>query len=249
MLFDTYIVLVMNLILGIQAIQQPRQTVPLHRAALYARAAAHHGLRSQLDPFELIALARHESGFNDAAIGPDGLDCGLTQTRIIYSRYTCAQLQRSAWLAFAEAARELSAYRKSCRGQPDYDRCRLNKYNSGARYARRGFHGRYYLRVRCYAQAARHNVPIAHMCRDARSEDEIALWVRQAVDKRQPQTVSPQLEVAQLSAPQSAMVQGSAPPWQVTVQAIGVPIYEQTEAAIVERRFVQDMRRSAHSTW
>ena len=80
-------------------------------------------------------------------VGPDGKDCGLTQTRVTITKYSCKQLRRSYGLAFQEAAREMKEYGAACRGHADYDRCRLNHYNSGVRYARRGFHGAYWLRV------------------------------------------------------------------------------------------------------
>ena len=54
-----------------------------------------------------------------------------------------------------EGARELAGYSASCRNHADFDRCRLNRYNSGVRYARRGFHGHYWLRVLCFTEAAR----------------------------------------------------------------------------------------------
>jgi hypothetical protein len=181
---ETYVSLILKLIIGIQAIQPARAPVAPERAATYAQAAAYHGLRLGLDPFDLIALARNESDFTDQLVGPDGLDCGLTQTRIIYSRYTCEQLRRSSWLAFAEAARELHAYTRSCQGRDDYDRCRFNRYNSGTRYARSGNAGRYYLRVTCFAEAARHGLPISGRCRDVRSREELDAWVRQAMEER-----------------------------------------------------------------
>lgn len=166
-------VLVLKLIAGIQAIQP--DPLPLSRAAAYARAAAYHGARRGVDPFELVALARHESDFREQAEGPDHLDCGLTQTRVLYSRYSCDELKRSPWLAFGEAAREMAQNQLACAGHADFDRCRLNRYNSGGRYARRGFHGRYYLRVGCFAEAARRQVPTVQHCRDLRSERELAL--------------------------------------------------------------------------
>jgi len=63
-------------------------------------------------------------------------------------------LRRSYRLGFLEGARELSEYQASCRGHGDFDRCRFNRYNSGTRYARKGWAGRYWLRVLCYTQAA-----------------------------------------------------------------------------------------------
>src|SRR4051812_2677822 len=126
---ETYIVLILKLIVGIQAIHPGRAPMPARRAAMYAQAAAYQGLRKNVDPFDLIGLARNESDFNDRRLAPDGLACGMTQTRITYSRYTCQQLQSSPSLAFAEAARELSHNAKRCTGQADYDRCRMNRYN------------------------------------------------------------------------------------------------------------------------
>lgn len=181
---EAYVVLLFKLVGGVQSIQSPDSPVSPQRAALYARAAAYHGQKRSVDPFDLLAVARNESDFNEKAIGPDGLDCGLTQTRVTYSRYRCEQLQRSHWLAFAEAARELSAYANSCAGKEDFDRCRFNRYNSGTRYARRGWPGRYYLRVGCYAEAARRQLPLAPLCRDIQSEEELAGLIARAESDR-----------------------------------------------------------------
>jgi hypothetical protein len=164
---------VLRLAAGILAIQNPSVPVSVDRATAYALAAAYHGMKNGLDPFELIGLARNESDFVENEIGPDGKDCGLTQTRTTNSRFTCNQLRRSYWLAFEEAARELVEYRRSCKNALDYDRCRLNRYNSGVRYARRGEHGHYYLRVMCFADAARHRVAPGRACRRVTSLRQI----------------------------------------------------------------------------
>jgi hypothetical protein len=164
---------VLRLAVGILAIQNPNVPVGMERATAYAVAAAYHGLKNGLDPFELIGLARNESDFVEDEIGPDGKDCGLTQTRTTNSRFTCSELRQSYWLAFEEAARELVEYRRSCRNAVDYDRCRLNRYNSGVRYARTGLHGHYYLRVMCFADAARHQVDPGRACRRVTSRRQI----------------------------------------------------------------------------
>src|SRR5262249_20121195 len=157
---DVYLALVLRLAAGIYAIQAPGVPMSVGRATAYAVAAAYHGTRAGVDPFELVGVARNESDFVENILGPDGQDCGLTQTRVTITRYSCKQLLRSYWLAFQEAAREIKEYSAACRGHDDYDRCRINHYNSGARYARRGFHGKYYLRVACFAEAARVGVDV-----------------------------------------------------------------------------------------
>ena len=124
-----------------------------------------------------IGLARNESDFVPDRIGPDGKDCGITQTRITVSRYRCERLRRDVNLAFREAARELTEYRASCRGAGDFDRCRLNKYNSGYRYARSGWHGRYWLRVLCFAEAARAGVSPGEACRRVGSREKVELLI------------------------------------------------------------------------
>jgi hypothetical protein len=168
-----WLVYVLRLAVGIQAIQANYAPVDEDRAIAYATAAAYHGFRLGIDPFELVAVARNESDFQPTLRGPDGKDCGLTQTRITISRYSCKQLRSSYWIAFAEAARELSEYRDSCVGRPDFDRCRINKYNSGVHYARTGVHGRYYLRIQCFAEAARQGIPVGRECRLVQSRKQI----------------------------------------------------------------------------
>lgn len=271
---ETYVSLILKLIIGIQAVQPARAPVPPERAAVYAQAAAYHGLRLGLDPFDLIALARNESDFTDHLIGPDGLDCGLTQTRIIYSRYTCEQLRRSPWLAFAEAARELHAYTQSCEGKDDYDRCRFNRYNSGTRYARSGTAGRYYLRVSCFAEAARHGLRIAGRCRDVRSREELDAWVRQALQEREGDRLVAQAapEEAEVRSDTTSETSRASPPVRPLMalatfgpsDAIG-PLAGLLAPDVADRRGrgqgtrwprrgrgrrrrPQDMRRRAHST-
>jgi hypothetical protein len=173
-----YTVLVVKLAMGALAIQSPSRPLDFDRAFRYGVAAAWHGARGGVDPFELIALARNESDFVENSRGPDGKDCGLTQTRVTITRYSCRQLRGSYWLAFQEAARELGEYAAACRRKPDYDRCRINKYNSGAHYARRGPHGRYFLRVQCFARAAQDGVPVANACRKVRGKGDIARLLR-----------------------------------------------------------------------
>jgi hypothetical protein len=181
--FDTYLLLIIKLAAGIYAIQAPGVPMTLDRATRYAVAAAHHGIRSGVDPFELAAIARNESDFQEGIRGPDGKDCGLTQTRVTITRYTCRQLLRSYWLAFQEAAREMREYAASCRGKPDFDRCRMNRYNSGVRYAKRGVHGAYWLRVSCFAEAARNGAPVGSACRKVHGRRDIARIVRAAQQK------------------------------------------------------------------
>jgi hypothetical protein len=163
---DLYVASVMKLAAllrltaGIYAIQSPGVPLTMERAAHYAVAATVHGAHAGLDPYELVAVARNESDFVERKLGPDGKDCGLTQTRVTITHYSCAQLRRSYWLAFQEAARELHEYAQSCRGRADFDRCRLNRYNSGIRYAKSGFHGAYWLRVQCFAEGARRGIAV-----------------------------------------------------------------------------------------
>ncbi len=174
-----FMALVLRVAAGIFAIQAPGQPVSLARATSYAFAATYHGLRAGVDPFELIAIARNESDFNENVRGPDGKDCGLTQTRITITRYTCRQLLRSYWIAFQEAAREMKEYGAACRSHGDYDRCRLNHYNSGVHYAKRGVHGAYWLRVQCFADAARAGARVNNLCRKVTGRGDIARVLRQ----------------------------------------------------------------------
>ena len=170
---EWYPVLVLKLAAGALAIQAPQAPLDVTRATDYAFAAAYHGLGAGEDPFELLAIARNESDFVENVRGPDGKDCGLTQTRITITRFTCRQLLRSYWLSFQEAARELREYRQACRHHADLDRCRLNHYNSGARYARHGFHGADWLRVECFTRAAKEGVAVGDECRRVRGRRDI----------------------------------------------------------------------------
>jgi hypothetical protein len=176
MALDGFLALVLRLATGILAIQDPRTAVTSDQAMRWAVAAAFHGAAKAVDPFELIAIARNETDFKEDAVGPDGKDCGITQTRVSYSRYRCRQLRQDAWLAFAEAARELSENQERCtkRAAWDLSRCRVNSYNSGVHYARAGWSGGYWLRVRCFAEAARRGVRPAGDCRRVQSRGDIA---------------------------------------------------------------------------
>lgn len=180
MTIEAYLCLVLKVAAGILAIQAPQRPVAPARATAYAVAATVHGLHAGVDPFELIAIARNESDFVEQLRGPDGKDCGLTQTRITISRYSCRQLLHSYWLDFQEAAREMREYAVACRGHGDFDRCRMNHYNSGIRYARTGFHGAYWLRVRCFAAAARAGLPVENACRSVLSPRDILRVLRRA---------------------------------------------------------------------
>ena len=64
-----------------------------------------------------------------------------------------------------------------CRKRADCDRCRFNRYNSGIHYARHGFHGRYWLRVMCFTEAARAGEP-GGGCLDVTSRRAIARAIR-----------------------------------------------------------------------
>ena len=170
---DLWLAYVLRLAAGIVAIQSPYSPVSQPHALAYAAAATFHGLRAGVDPYELVAIARNESDFIEDQRGPDGKDCGITQTRITNSHFTCRQLRRSYWLGFAEAAREMAEYNGTCRGHADYDRCRINHYNSGSRYARTGEHGRYWLRVMCFASAARAGTTVDSRCRSVHDRGDI----------------------------------------------------------------------------
>ncbi len=178
-MMSLYLALVLRLTAGTHAIQADGVPLSIERAAAYAIAATYHGERAGVDPFELVAIARNESDFVEDSRGPDGKDCGLTQTRVTITKYTCRQLRRSYWLAFQEAARELREYGAACKGHYDYDRCRLNHYNSGAHYARHGVHGLYWLRVQCFATAARQGLPVGETCRHVRGRGDIARLMKQ----------------------------------------------------------------------
>jgi hypothetical protein len=173
----------MRLTAGIYAIQAPGVPMNLTKAAQYAEAATFHGERAGIDPYELIGIARNESDFIETMVGPDGKDCGLTQTRVTITKYSCKQLRHSYWLAFQEAAREMKEYGQACRGHADYDRCRLNHYNSGVRYAKTGFHGAYWLRVACFADAARHGITVGQSCRRVQNRRDIARTLHRGIPR------------------------------------------------------------------
>ena len=172
------LVTVARLSAGIVAIQDPGVAVDPAQANEYAQAAIAAGEQYQVDPFELIGVARVESRFRADEVGPDGKDCGIMQTRVTVTHYKCRQLRRDVAIAFSEGARELAAYRDSCRKHGDFDRCRFNRYNSGVRYSRTGFHGSYWLRVKCFSEAARAGEPGAG-CLEVRSRGAIARAIHQ----------------------------------------------------------------------
>ena len=173
----------MRLTAGIYAIQAPDVPINLEKAAQYAETATFHDERAGIDPYELIGIARNESDFIETMVGPDGKDCGLTQTRVTITKYSCKQLRHSYWLAFQEAAREMKEYGQACRGHADYDRCRLNHYNSGVRYAKTGFHGAYWLRVACFADAARHGITVGQSCRRVQNRRDIARTLHRGIPR------------------------------------------------------------------
>ena len=176
----TFLALVLRVAHGILAVQSPGAPVTTEDAVAWAFAATYHAGRAGLDPFELVGIARNETDFRPGLVGPDGKDCGLLQTRVTYSRYRCGTLRRSPWLAFQEGARELAENRARCARRfpgDDPTRCRVNSYNSGVRYARRGWKGRYWLRVTCFAEAARAGVTPRGDCRRVASRAGIARLV------------------------------------------------------------------------
>jgi hypothetical protein len=172
-----WMISVMRLSAGILAVQDPSVPVDATRAAQYATAALHASDAHHVDPWELIGVARNESRFRADEVGPDGKDCGIMQTRITGSRYNCRQLRTNVKVAFMEGARELAGYSATCRTHADFDRCRFNRYNSGVRYARRGFHGHYWLRVLCFTDAARSGVA-GGGCLDVQSRGAIDTAMR-----------------------------------------------------------------------
>jgi hypothetical protein len=179
---ELLVALIARLAAGIAAVQADHRPVPQDQAVSWATAAAVHGVANGVDPFELIAIARNETDFRPSLVGPDGKDCGLLQTRVTYSRYRCRDLRRDPWKAFDEGARRLGSYQKHCaRTRPDdVKRCRLNSYNQGYRYKKSGHKGTYWLRVSCYAEAARQGVSPKGDCRKARRPRDIAILIHGA---------------------------------------------------------------------
>src|SRR5262249_51404062 len=116
-----FLSLVLKLAAGILAVQDPSVPVSLTSAAKWAAEAAYHAGRAQLDPFQLVGIARNETDFRPDLVGPDGKDCGLTQTRITGSKYRCRELRRDTSLAFQEAARELTENRARCQRVAKHD--------------------------------------------------------------------------------------------------------------------------------
>jgi hypothetical protein len=181
---DAFLALVMRLAAGILAVQDDYYPVSPESALTWATAAAYHAEKSGLDPFELIGIARNETDFRPGLIGPDGKDCGLTQTRVTYSKYRCRELRSDPWLSFEEAARELRENQRRCEKSNKWDlkRCRINSYNSGVKYARKGRAGGYWLRVTCFAEAARAGVRPVGDCRRVQSKGDIARILRRSQD-------------------------------------------------------------------
>jgi hypothetical protein len=171
--FTLYFLEVLRVAGGILAIQDPSHRVQPRQAIAYADAAIQAARARRVDVWELVGVARNESRFRADEIGPDGKDCGIMQTRTTGSRYSCRRLRNDVALGFAEGARELAGYAAMCKRHPDYDRCRFNRYNSGVHYAKRGWNGRYWLRVLCYTQAARQGATGAR-CQAVETRREIA---------------------------------------------------------------------------
>jgi hypothetical protein len=173
---EGFIGLMLRLAAGILAIQDPGQPVSADQALAWAAAVAYHAENKHLDPYEIIGIARNESDFRVDLIGPDGKDCGITQTRVTFSKYRCARLRRDATIGFEEAARELSENQARCAkyNKGDIARCRLNSYNSGIRYAKSGWNGSYWLRVSCFAEAARRGLRPVTDCRKVQDRGDIA---------------------------------------------------------------------------
>ncbi len=176
MALDVFLALVMRLAAGIVAVQSPGSPVSAEQALSWATAIAYHADRTGLDPWELVGIARNETDFRPTLVGPDGKDCGITQIRVKYSKYKCKQLRRDAWLGFEEAARRLKANQAMCEKRHKWDlkRCRINAYNSGVRYAKKGRPGTYYLRVSCFAEAAKQGLRPVGDCRRVQNRGDIA---------------------------------------------------------------------------
>ena len=188
MALDAFLALVMRIAAGILSVQASYQPVSPESALSWATAAAYHAEQSGLDPFELIGIARNETDFRADLIGPDGKDCGLTQTRVTYSKYRCRELRNDPWLAFEEAARELRENQARCLKVAKWDltRCRLNSYNSGVHYAKKGHAGGYWLRVMCFAEAAREGVrPPDDQCRRVHNKGDIARLIKASKNAQQ----------------------------------------------------------------
>lgn len=183
---DAFLALVLRLANGILAIQSPLHDVEADEALKWSIEAAFHAEREGLDPFELIGIARNETDFRPWLVGPDGKDCGLTQIRVTYSKYRCRELRGDTRKAFEEAASKLSLFQKRClkRSPRDVTRCRINSYNSGVRYARSGWKGRYWLRVTCFAEAARAGVTPQGDCRKVKSRGDIARLLARSVERK-----------------------------------------------------------------
>jgi hypothetical protein len=177
---STFLATVLHLAYGILVIQDDSVPVAPEQAIQYATAAAYHAGRSGLDAYELVGIARNESDFKPDSVSRDGKDCGITQTRTTYSRYRCRELNADVWLSFSEASRELVENRERCErtARGDLTRCRLNSYNSGVSYARSGWTGNYWLRVMCFAEAARRGETPSGDCRRVRDRGDIAYLFR-----------------------------------------------------------------------
>jgi hypothetical protein len=192
---------IMKLTAGIYAIQAPEVPLTVNRAAEYAVAATFHGERAGIDPYELVAIARNESDFVENQRGPDGKDCGLLQTRVTITKYSCRQLLRSYWLDFQEGAREMKEYSKACHDHPDFDRCRLNRYNSGVHYAKSGFHGAYWLRVQCFEKAAERGVSVGQSCRRVLGRGDIARALKRGMPRQRQEMKQPAKQMMASNAP------------------------------------------------
>src|SRR5262249_39548110 len=92
----------LRLAAGIVSVADPSIPIGLPRAIAYADAVLRAAAAHEVDTWELIGVARNESAFRVHDVGPDGKDCGITQTRVTASRYSCRQLRRSFTLGFLE---------------------------------------------------------------------------------------------------------------------------------------------------
>lgn len=190
--------LLAQIVAAILAVGYPGHRIPLPTAEAHAAIVARVSADTGIDPFEIVGIVHNESDWRPHLVSRDGKDCGIAQTRVTGSQYTCQQLTASAELSIRELARELTSTRESCirdltdasgdrlctcgKCDPlfmkqDLDRCRLNRFNSGYAKAncapgdescrvRARTASRYWLRVLCFADAARHGEH-GHGCRKA----------------------------------------------------------------------------------
>lgn len=65
----------------ILAIHLSSPKLPVARANSFAHVMQTEAVKADVDPIVMVAIAQHESQFNERAISSDGLDVGLMQVR------------------------------------------------------------------------------------------------------------------------------------------------------------------------